>query len=630
MAKANNSVLRWNATDGIINYCNGSFSRKCHKAPDEIIGTHIQELSKIDGMQLQHLNELQLLPGEIQTDTLSWKSEDGCEHTELASVHAITQDGQTVSEIQIKGLESEEELLFRNAMDELLSIITDKDSEQHEKFNRMLMICLHYLRMQTGIVGSSMGDHLDLVCTVGKHADMLQQQNTVTLVGSLHHDILNTDDVIAVQNLATERQDITSIGAVPSVLSYIGAQVLSANGPFGTLSFFSTKPRRRTFTFHEKRLVSLIANWIGIIVGNEEQLEFLSHQNEYYQSLFRTVPAMMMLCNKDGLILSTSDLLSTKVGIDPLKIPGQNCQRLFIDENKQKLGNALLKGDVKHLPLSLRFENGDTLEVELNSSIKHIGSMQGVRMIVLADVSERNQAMKEVEEQNRHLALINQSLNQFAFMASHDLQEPLLKIQQFSSFLEEDLSEIISKDGEYHLSVIVNSAKRMSTLINDLLAFSSAAKGQLSMSEVDLESVLLDIRSELDIRISESNIKFIVSELPTVQGDLSLIRQLFSNLISNSIKYKDDKREPVVQVSAQQNDGNTTITIKDNGIGFDQKLASRAFEPFSRLHTSKQYKGNGIGLSICATVCEKHNWTLSVNSEPGIGSEFTVTINQQS
>jgi len=630
VAKVSNSVLRWNATDGIINYCNGSFSRKCNKAPDEIIGKHIQELSKIDGMQLQHLNELQLIPGEIQTDTLSWKSEDGCEHTELASVHAITQDGQTVSEIQIKGLESEEELLFRNAMDELLSIITDKDIEQHEKFNRMLMICLHYLRMQTGIVGSSMGDHLDLVCTVGKHADMLQQQNTVTLVGSLHDDILNTDDVIAVQNLATERQDITSIGAVPSVLSYIGTQVLSANGPFGTLSFFSTKPRRRTFTFHEKRLVSLIANWIGIIVGNEEQLEFLSHQNEYYQSLFRTVPAMMMLCNKDGLILSTSDLLSTKVGIDPLKIPGQNCQRLFIDENKQKLSNALLKGDAKHLPLSLRFENGDTLEVELNSSIKHIGSMQGVRMIVLADVSERNQAMKEVEEQNRQLALINQSLNQFAIMASHDLQEPLLKIQQFSSFLEEDLSEIISKDGEYHLSVIVNSAKRMSTLITDLLAFSSAAKGQLSMSEVDLESVLLDVRSELDIRISESNTKFIVSELPTVQGDLSLVRQLFSNLISNSIKYRDDKREPVVQVSAQQNDGNTTITIKDNGIGFDQKLASRAFEPFSRLHTSKHYKGNGIGLSICATVCEKHNWTLSVNSEPGVGSEFTITISQQS
>ena len=629
MAKVNNSVLRWNADDGIINYCNGSFSRKCHKAPDEIIGKHIQELSLIDGMQLQHINELQLIPGEIQTDTLSWKSEDGCQHTELASVHAITHDGQTVSEIQVKGLESEEELLFRNAMDELLSIITDKDIERYEKFNHMLTICLQYLRMQTGIVGSSMGDHLDLVCAVGTHADLLQQNKTVTLFGSLHDDILNTEDVVTVQNMATERLGSTSIGEISNILSYVGIQVLSANGPFGTLSFFSTKPRRRTFTQHEKRLVSLIANWIGIIVGNEEQLEFLSHQNDYYQSLFRTVPTMMMLCNQDGLILSTSDLLSRKVGMDPLKIPGQNCQRLFIDQNKQKLTSALIKGEAKQLPLTLRFDNGETLEVELNSSIKHIGSMQGVRMIVLADVSERNKAIREVEEQNRQLALVNQSLNQFAYIASHDLQEPLRKIQQFSSFLEEDLSETITEDGKYHLSVIVNSAQRMSTLIQDLLEFSSAAKGQLSVSEVDLNNVLADVRSELDLRLAESNTQLIVSSLPTVQGDLTLIRQLFSNLISNSVKYRDENREPVVQVSAQCNNGNTTITIKDNGIGFDQKLASRAFEPFSRLHTSKQYKGNGIGLSICATVCEKHNWILSANSEPGIGSEFTIVIDQK-
>jgi len=626
MPRPRNSVLRWNATDGIINYCNGNFSKKCDAAPNELIGKHIDQLNRDNGIQITHLNDLTLIPGEPRTETLLWIGKDGSEHTELATVQALSKDGQTITDIQINGFEDEQEQNFRTTLDALLEVVGDNNLCSNEQLQHMLDIGLDYFSMYSGIVGSAMGDSLELICVNGALAQSRQPGDKVPFDSSLCAEVLNSDKAIAIDNIPLSKLSGVCRGAYADLRSYIGTQVLSSNGPLGIICYFSDEARTQPFTSQDIRLISLIANWIGTIVGNEEQLEFMSLQHDYYQSLFRTVPAMMMLCNSDGLILSTSDRLSGRLGIDPLKIPGKNCHRFFVQSDKAAIDHALVKGDVNHLPLTLRNENGDTLDIELNSRIKQIGSMQGVRMIVLADVSERNQAIKAVKEQNKQLALVNQSLNQFAYIASHDLQEPLRKIQQFCGFLQEDLKETIDDDGRYHLDVIINSAIQMTTLVQDLLDFSSAAKGELELRRVDLNDLLLDVCSGLDLCITDSKAKVIIDELPTIQGDKSLVKQLFTNLVSNSIKYRDERRDPVIQIASLIDDEKMTITISDNGIGFDQKLSARAFEPFNRLHTDKKYKGNGIGLSICATVCEKHDWKLSVNSQPGSGSVFTIEI----
>ena len=626
MSRPENSILRWNATDGIINYCNGNFSKKCDAVPNDLIGKHIDQLNKDNGIQITHLNDLALIPGEPQTETLLWVGKDGSEHTELATVQALSKDGQTITDIQINGLEDEQDQNFRTSLDALLEVIVDNESLSSVKLQRLLDIGLDYFSMNSGLVGSTMGNSLELICVSGALAQSRQPGDKVPFDGSLCAEVLNSETAIAINNLPLSKLSGVCHGAYANLRSYIGIQILSNNGPLGIISFFSNEARALPFTSQDTRLISLIANWIGTIVGNEEQLEFMSLQYDYYQSLFRTVPAMMMLCNSDGLVLSTSDRLSAKLTIDPLKIPGKNCRQFFVPSDKAAIDNALITGEVNHLPLTLCTENGETLDIELNSRIKKIGSMQGVRMIVLADVSERNQAIQEVKEQNKQLALVNQSLNQFAYIASHDLQEPLSKIQQFCGFLKEDLNEKIDDEGRYHLDVIVNSAIKMTTLVQDLLEFSSAAKGELEHHRVDLNDLIFDVCSELDFRITESKAQIKIDALPTIQGDKSLVKQLFTNLVSNSIKYRDDNRDPIIKIASLSDDEKTTITISDNGIGFDQKLSARAFEPFSRLHTDKKYKGNGIGLSICATVCEKHDWKLSVNSQPGLGSVFKIEI----
>jgi len=544
----------------------------------------------------------------------------------LASFNAHGANATPVSELKITDSDRSENVAFGETLEKLTEVFTVDDLDSSLKIKEMLIIGQQYLRMPNGVVGSVMGDSLEIICAVGDMAEVAKPGKKAPIAGTLCSVVLESDEPVAIHNIPASEFAQRCTGPVPGLQSYIGTQVLTSNGPLGTICFFSKDTRDRAFSENEIRILTIIACWVGNVIGNEEQLEFLSHQNDYYHSLFRTVPSMLMLCNDDGLILATSNRLCTEIGIDPVKLPGQYCQTFFIQSDRTIISDALTQGEFDHLPSTLLRANGDELEVELNSCIKEIGSMQGVRMIVLSDVSERNKAMTAVEKQNKQLALVNQSLNQFACMASHDLQEPLRKIQQFAHFLAEDLGKVMTEDGQYHLDVINNSAKRMSTLIQDLLEFSSAAQDDLVVTDVDLSDLLEEVCSELELRIEESGAHIIVAALPMVQGDKSLIRQLFTNLISNSLKYRDKNRAPIINIETLQIDDSLAVTVVDNGIGFDQKLVSRAFEPFSRLHTDKEYKGNGIGLSICATVCEKHNWKLSATSTPGTGSQFTIAF----
>jgi len=537
----------------------------------------------------------------------------------------LATDGNDSSVTQLHKPSDTEEHRYTNTLDSLLSVFSNRDITANEKALELIKQCMQHLTMENAIVGSVMGEKLDVIAVAGNFADKIAAGQQVPFSDTICSSLLERDDILAINNVdQSELSDKNS--PLKNLQTYIGTQVLSENGPLGIVSFHSESARANDFSVRDKKLVAYVADWLGLILGNEEKVEFLAHQNEYYSSLFTTVPAMMMLCNEDGLILATTDRLSKTLGIESELIPGRSCLDFFPEAQYNRLSNALVSGTVNHLPLTLLCNNERTLDIEINSSIKTIGTMRGVRMVVLADVSERNQAIKAVEDQNRQLGLVNESLNQFAFVASHDLQEPLRKILQFSVFLEEDLEGLLNNDTRYHLNVISESATRMTTLIQDLLKFSKAAKGELKVEDVALSSVVADAMDELELRIAEAHANIDVGTLPIVQGDRSLIQQVITNLLSNSLKYRDKDRSPVIRIRMREEPDAVAIYLSDNGIGFNQSLAAKAFEPFNRLHTGQSYTGNGIGLSICSTVCEKHNWILSAKSEEGVGSVFTIRI----
>ncbi|MGQ0503266.1 MAG: sensor histidine kinase [Panacagrimonas sp.] len=267
---------------------------------------------------------------------------------------------------------------------------------------------------------------------------------------------------------------------------------------------------------------------------------------------------------------------------------------------------------------------------------------------------ELQQARDELEERVRlrtaELALLNESLvrsnrelEQFAAVASHDLQEPLRKVQAFGDRLQDKYADVLGEQGNGYLERVLTSASRMRRLIDDLLAFSRVATRGQPFVPVDLAALAREAVIDLEARIEQTEGQVEIGELPTVDGDPTQIRQLFQNLIANGLKFRKPDLAPVVRISGQIVEGIPVpaapvtdvvvapvlfcrLTVTDNGIGFEQQYVDRIFQVFQRLHGRNEYEGTGIGLAICRRIAERHGGSITASSAPDEGASFIVTL----
>ena len=240
---------------------------------------------------------------------------------------------------------------------------------------------------------------------------------------------------------------------------------------------------------------------------------------------------------------------------------------------------------------------------------------------------KRKQTQQVLKAYANELERSNQDLQNFAFVASHDLHEPLRKIQIFGNRLQEKYSHALDKRGLDYLSRMQSSSARMQTFIDDLLAYSRLTTDAQTLQTTDLNQILQTVLDDLKFQIQENHAEVVANRLPIIEANPTQMRQLFQNLLSNAIKFRRPNLRPIIHITSQLTPANSMeIRIIDNGIGFDPEYSERIFGMFQRLHGRSAYVGTGIGLAICRKIVEQHHGKITAVSQPNQGTTFIITL----
>ncbi|HEX2641076.1 MAG TPA: ATP-binding protein, partial [Pyrinomonadaceae bacterium] len=255
------------------------------------------------------------------------------------------------------------------------------------------------------------------------------------------------------------------------------------------------------------------------------------------------------------------------------------------------------------------------------------------------DVTDRKQAEKQLRSYTAKLEQSNRELQEFAYVASHDLQEPLRKVQAFGDRLEKKCAAQLTDEGRDYVNRMKNAAGRMQNLINDLLTFSRVATKTQPFQPVSLKTITEEVVSDLEVRIEQTGGRVEIGDLPTLHADPLQMRQLLQNLIGNALKFHRADTPPIVKVFAETVAENADelravsggeqicrLVIEDNGIGFDEKYLDRIFTVFQRLHGRMEYEGSGIGLAVCRKIVERHGGQITAKSREGAGATFFIDL----
>lgn len=276
------------------------------------------------------------------------------------------------------------------------------------------------------------------------------------------------------------------------------------------------------------------------------------------------------------------------------------------------------------------------LRMNIRETIRHRRELQQHNLVLESRVKERTVELQVYAEE---LSRSNRELEDFAFVASHDLQEPLRKIRAFGNRISTGYGDALDERGQDFLRRMLNAAERMSMLISDLLSFSRVTTRGKDFEETDLNEIVRSVLEDLEITIEESQANIEIDTLPVMKADASQMNQLFLNLLSNALKFTKPDQPPHITLRYEAIDDNEAetlhllpgqswfkLTLQDNGIGFEQTFAEKIFAPFQRLHGRSEYKGTGIGLAVCRRIIERHNGTIEAFSEPGQGAKFELFL----
>lgn len=379
--------------------------------------------------------------------------------------------------------------------------------------------------------------------------------------------------------------------------------------------------------------------------GSTHQLYTLKTADQAYRVFIEKMTEGALTLSRKGIILYANSQFSEMIGLPLSVIIGLPFEQ-FISENHRTFYKTIFKASW----------NGDCkAEVELFNMERHMAVQlsltvlelaEGLSLsIIITDLTQQKTTQRKLEENNRQLEHLNQTLEasnhdlqQFASVASHDLQEPLRKIQMFSNLLKKNAVGNLRNEEIFYLEKIIGSADRMKALIIDILNYSRLSAENGEFARTDLNTVLKELMEDFELLIADKNARILNHGMPVLEANRGQMRQVFQNLVSNALKFSREGVPPVIEIKSKRLAGKSftsreeetgpycLLTITDNGIGFDEKYATVIFSLFQRLHAKDSFEGTGIGLAITKKIIEKHHGLIKVKSTVGVGSQFMILL----
>ncbi len=380
---------------------------------------------------------------------------------------------------------------------------------------------------------------------------------------------------------------------------------------------------------------------LGIDITERRKAESaLREAGAYNRSLIEASIDPLVTIGPDGRITDVNAATEKATGFGRSELSGTDFCDYFTDPERARIGyqQVFREGTVQDYPLEIRHRDGHTTPVLYNAAVYRHGNGEVAGVFAAArDVTERRRmeaALKvayetlerRVAERTAELARSNKDLEQFAYLASHDLQEPLRQVTGFGDLMRQRYLDKLDDRGQQYMAFMIEGAQRMSALVRALLDYSRVGRSDRKAAPVSAESVLGSVLLDLRTAVEESSASIERDPLPMVMADPVELGQVFQNLIGNALKFRREDVRPEIHIGCRQDPGTCTFWVKDNGIGIMPDLHEKAFAIFQRLHGQGKYPGTGIGLAICKKIVERFGGRIWIESTGGKGSTFFFTL----
>ena len=554
---------------------------------------------------------------------LSLLTDDGAFSGTFGIVHETaernrTERTRTFREQPAQRLEEQETTLR-----EIHEVISDGELSFDEKVNNLLSIGQDVIGTNYASLSHVNGDEYRFE-VVRAPDDAIQPGDVVPRSATVCERVIRTGESLVLEDVAADAPALAdrSENAEWGIACYLAAPVFQNDDLYGTFCFYDENVREEPFSDWEITLVDLLSRLVTSELERKEREEDLRKSEKKFRQLANHL--------KEVVYIESADREEIHY-VNPSyeTIWGHNREHLY--ENPTAFVDAVHPDDrerVRELvEEQIEYEteyrivrpNGSERWIHDRTNAVHDEDGTVARIVGIAsDITERKRYQRNLKESNERL-------EQFASAASHDLQEPLRMIISYLNLIERRYDEALDEDGQEFLEFAVDGAERMREMIDGLLEYSRVETRGDPFGSVELEEVLEDVRTDLQLQIEESDAEITAESLPRVQGDGGQLRQVFQNLLSNAIEYSDEK-PPSVHISAACEGSKWRISVRDEGIGIDPTDTDRIFEVFQRLHTHEEHDGTGIGLALCKRIVERHGGEIWVESEPGKGTTFSFTL----